>query len=141
MPGRARFCRRLELDNGTEPVFSLEQRESIRRKIAFHERLQNKMLPNRFDVSRRYRLLFFTQTWERAYNILSLAAELANNKDRRLCYATTVADYVGENDALRQPIFLDHHGQWQSILNLHPTSYFLRSPVRLPKLLEGLVPV
>lgn len=120
-----------ELDNSTEPVNSEKDRDSIRRKIAFHERLQNNLLrvPGQ---PRRYRLVFFTKTIDRAYNILSLARELASNRDRRLCFAISVPEFLAERDALRVPCFLDHAGGWQSLIDLHPSSCARRTPIRLP---------
>ena len=47
---------------------------------------------------------------------------------------------IGEDDALMQPIFLDHHGHFQAMVDPHPTSRFLREPVkiRVPVLAQPL---
>jgi len=33
---------------------------------------------------------------------------------------------------MRSPIFLDHRGHWQALVDDHPTAVFRKSPVRLP---------
>ena len=38
---------------------------------------------------------------------------------------------VWTGDAVTAPIFNDHHGHWQALVNAQPTSRFLREPVRL----------
>jgi hypothetical protein len=32
---------------------------------------------------------------------------------------------------LREPLFLDHTGTWQALVNIHPSSAFAKPPVRL----------
>ena len=60
-----------------------------------------------------------------------LASQLARNADRRLCYAVTLDGYLAEEEPITEPVFLDHKGEWQALVNLHPTSPFPRPPVRL----------
>jgi hypothetical protein len=123
-----------ELDNGTEPVDS-SQPHSIREKILTYEAHQDYVLRLFASQSKganpRFRVVFLTRTAERAENILALAAQLAANRDRLLCYAAPLDDYVAEADVLQRDIFLDHHGNWQRLVNLHPTSCIQRTPVRL----------
>ena len=126
----------LELDNGTEPIDSLEP-QSIREKILTYEAHQDATLtwwrnqgcPK--SVNPRFRTVFLTKTAIRAEHIVALAGELAQNKDRLVCFATTLDDYLSEDHVLRRPIFLDHHGRWQSLMNIHPTTHSKRTPVRL----------
>ena len=126
----------LELDNGTEPLDSHEP-HSIRKKILTYEAHQDHALawwltqPKPRPANARFRVAFLTRSAERAENIASLAHDLAPNKDRLLCYAVTLGDYLSEPDALRSPVFLDHFGRWQALVNTHPSSTFSRTPVRL----------
>ena len=84
----------------------------------------------------RFRVVFLTRSVERAYHILALAAATAHPR-RRLVYATTHEGYVTGNDPLFAPIFLDHHGRWQSLVDLHPTAPFEREAVRIPPLVAS----
>ena len=84
----------------------------------------------------RLRVVFLTQSVERAYHILALAAETAPCKGRRLVYAATQESYVTDDQPLHAPIFLDHLGQWQSLIDLHPTASYLKTPVRLTRPME-----
>lgn len=125
-----------ELDNGTEPLDSHEP-HAIREKIRTYEAHQDRVLgwwiaqrrPR--QVNPRFRVVFLTRTAERAENILSLAFDLARNRDRLLCYATALDDYLSDCDVLRRDVLLDHHGQWQSLVNTHPSSRSSKAPVRL----------
>ncbi len=69
---------------------------------------------------------------ERAEHILYVASQLSRDSRRRLVYATTMDTYLSNDDALMQPIFLDHRGRFQAMVDLHPTSAFLREPVKIP---------
>jgi hypothetical protein len=88
-----------------------------------------------------FHVAFLTRSIDPAYHIFSLARELARNKDRRLCYAATQDQYLAEADCVRESLFLDHHGQWQSSANLHPTVAFPKLPVRLPALSPLPLPI
>jgi len=126
----------VEIDNSTESVDS-NAHQSIRRKILGYEAYQDQVLAAWKRSGHRpprpyFRVVFLTRSIERAYHILLLARELAKNRDRRLCYAATQDAYLAERDALRAPLLLDHHGQWQAVVDLHPSAPFTRAPVRLP---------
>jgi len=69
--------------------------------------------------------------------MMAVAAGLTRWKNRRLCYAATVQDFLAEPDAVRAPIFLDHCGHWQSLIAVHPTALLSRPPVSLPAPIEG----
>lgn len=134
--GGRRFNALFEIDRSTEPVDANSHR-SIRRKILGYEAYQDHVWATwkangRKGARPAFRVAFLTRTIDRAYHILTLARDLAHNKDRRLCYGATQDSYLVEADALRQPLFLDHHGHWQALVNLHPTAPFPKMPVRLP---------
>jgi len=73
---------------------------------------------------------------ERAYHILAYTAEIAANKNRRLVYAATQDSFVTAEDPLHAPIFLDHLGNWQSLIDLHPSTIYTKAPVRLTRPLD-----
>jgi len=133
----------LELDNSTEPLDASDpKRETIRRKISFYERFQDHWL-SRWKRSGgqgfppRFRVLFFTRSTRRVRDMMVLAGGHARWKNRRLCYATTVQEFLAEADAVRTPMFLDHTGHWQCLVAVHPGSQPPRAPVRLPAAVEG----
>ena len=73
---------------------------------------------------------------ERAYHILAYAAEATANERRRLVYAATFDSFVTADDPLNAPIFLDHFGHWQALIDLHPSAVFTKTPVRLTRPLD-----
>jgi len=124
-----------EVDNATEPLDSLRE-QSIRTKILGYESYQNWVLRSWKEsgkIGRRpaFRVVFLTRGTERASHILWLARRLAKNPDRRLCYAATQDAFLGEPLAVTTSLFNDHHGHWQSLVNLHPSAEVLRAPIRL----------
>ena len=126
----------IELDNGTEPVRSPRQRESLKRKMRFYERLQDAVLVNwkrggRKSQPPRYRVLFFTRSIQRQKYLLRTARQIAGNPDRRLCLGVSLAEYLSDPNPLRSPITVDHHGQWQGIVSDAYQARFLRQPLRL----------
>ena len=133
----------IELDNSTEPLDAVDpKRESIGKKISFYERFQDHWL-SRWKRSGgqgfppRFRVLFFTRSNVRVRDMMAVAADLTRWKNRRLCYATTVQDFLADPDAVRAPIFLDHCGYWQSLVAVHPVSLPSRPPVSLPVPVES----
>ena len=52
-------------------------------------------------------------------------------------YAATQDSYVTEPDPLHSPMFLDHLGNWQSLVDLHPTASYRKTPVRLTRPVES----
>ena len=124
-----------EVDNATEPLNSLRE-QSIRTKLLGYECYQNWVLHGwrahgRDGASPVFRVLVLTKGAERARHILWLARTCARNPDRLLCYAATQDAFLAEPLAVTAPVLNDHHGGWQSLVNLHPTSRFLREPIRL----------
>jgi hypothetical protein len=130
-----------EIDRSTESVDSFFE-QSIRQKLLGYEAYQDMVWQQWKDGGKSgprpyFRLAFLTVSISRAYHILTLAHNLARNPRRRLCYAATHDSYLASSDAVREPLFLDHHGRWQALVNLHPTSHFLREPVPLPVGVRG----
>lgn len=117
----------LEVDRGTEPVES-EGFNSVRRKLAAYEVYQDAALAQ-WDF--RFRVAFLTTSIERVHTILRSALRLAKNRDRLVCYAAPMNSYLAETDPLRTPLFLDHHGRWQALVDIHPTAQFLKTSIRL----------
>jgi hypothetical protein len=129
-----------ELDRGSETLDGIAA-TNIRAKLQAYEAYQDYVLGIWKRTGERgarpaFRVTFLTLTAERALHILALARACARNPDRRLCYAATLDGFLSEADALRAPIFLDHHGRWQALANPYPTSAFQRAPVRIPPFVQ-----
>jgi hypothetical protein len=124
-----------ELDRSTESLDS-HAANSIRTKLLAYEAYQDYVWGlwksgGSHGLRPYFRVAFLTKTVERAHHILALARQTARNPDRHLCYALTSEGFLTEPDAVRAPIFLDHHGRWQALVNLYPSAHFTRSPVRI----------
>lgn len=134
-----------EIDNATEPIDSARP-QSIDAKLRGYEAYQDWVWENwkrAGAVSPRpyFRVVFLTTGIERAMHVLWWARRCARNPDRRLCYASTQEAYFAEPRAVTAPLFNDHHGNWQSLVNLHPSSCSLREPVRVSSPLARSGPV
>ena len=132
--GRA-FNLAFEIDNSTEPIDS-NAVNSLRSKVTVYHAYQQQVLSQWTAAGKtwerpRLRVVFLTRSSTRAYHILSLAAETTTNKSRRLVYAATHPGFLSEPEPLHAPIFLDHFGGWQSLVDLHPTASYRKGPVRL----------
>jgi hypothetical protein len=126
-----------EVDNATEPLDS-QREHSIRSKVRGYECYQDWVLRSwqqhgRVGPRPVFRVVFLTKGIQRVYHILALARDCARNPLRRLCYAATQEEYLSNPLAVTSPLFIDHDGDWQSLVNLHPTSRFLREPVRISR--------
>jgi hypothetical protein len=131
----------IEIDNGTEPVDS-RAATSIRQKLAVYHAYQDRLLVQWLAAGKtwerpRFRTVFVSRSIIRSQNILALAAETARHPSRRLVYATTHDAFVTDPDPLFSPILLDHRGEWQSLIDLHPTAPHRKTPVRLARLVES----
>lgn len=134
-----------EIDNSTEPLDSRRE-HAIRTKILGYESYQDWVLQlwkntGRYGARPAFRVVFLTHGVNRANHILWLAQSLAQNKARRLVLSSTFDQFLGCADALSSPLFNDHFGHWQAIVNLQPTSAFnQRPPVRLhaPDAVSGI---
>lgn len=134
-----------ELDRSTESLDSIAA-NSVRRKLLAYEAYQDyawSLWKQDGEQGPRpyFRVAFLTVSIERAHHILALARNCARNADRHLCCATTVDAYISEPDAAREPIFLDHHGHWQALVNIFPSSAFAREPVRIAPLSQRFLPL
>ena len=134
-----------EIDQSTESLDSNAE-QSIRTKLLNYEAYQGSLVA--WMKSRGgqgptpyFRVVFLTRSQERANHILWLAGTCARNADRHLIYAATQDVYLTEPRSLQTPLFIDHHGRWQSLVNLHPTSNFERAPVRLTRPVTSLAKV
>lgn len=139
--GNRAFNILFEIDNSTESV-DANSVSSIRNKLLGYQAYQA-MVFERWKHAGSgpprpgFRVVFLTLSVERAYHILALAAELAVNHDRRLCYAGTQDVFLAAADPLRFPLFLDHRGAWQALVDVHPSAPFTKAPVRLPRPAPG----
>ena len=130
-----------EIDQSTESLVS-HAVSSIRRKLAIYHAYQETVLSQWLAGGKtwerpRFRVVFLTQFVERAYHILSFAAETTRNSTRRLVYAATHESYLTDDNPLHSPIFLDHQGDWQSLVDLHPSATYSKTPVRLTRPVES----
>jgi hypothetical protein len=116
-----------ELDCGTEPVYSTKQRESLSQKVRFI-----------FDYERTCQQTFrhyviFASSPVRMANYLHMVDELNPNRQRTICYATSLDQFLNTSDPFRAPIFHDHQ---RTLASLLPSLQM--ELLRLPKLDETL---
>ena len=135
------FSLAFEVDNSTESLDS-HAVNSVRTKLRIYHAYQESVLSRWLAAGKtwerpRLRVVFLTRSVERAYHILSLAAALTRNRPRRLVYAATHESFVTEPQPLHAPIFLDHGGAWQSLIDLHPTASYSKAPVRLAPAMDS----
>lgn len=138
--GRA-FNAAFEIDNSTESLDS-NAASSVRRKLTTYHGYQEQVLSQWLAAGKkwerpRFRVVFLTQSIERAHHILSLAADTTRNRSRRTVYAATLDSYVTAADPLHTPLLLDHRGEWQSLVDLHPAASYRKTPVRLARPVES----
>jgi hypothetical protein len=124
-----------EVDQATEPLDS-EAANALRQKILIYEAHQDSVWQwwkqsGRHAPRPYFRVAFLTTSMERAAHSLWLAQECARNSDRHLCYAASQELFLASKDPLQSPLFNDHHGRWQALVNVQPTSHFARTPIRL----------
>jgi hypothetical protein len=141
--GGQSFHLAFEIDNSMASV-DAHAVNSIRQKLATYHAYADLVLAQWHAGGQtwerpRFRVVFLTRSVERAYHILAFAAEFTRsspNKTRRLVYAATLEDYVANDQPLHAPLFLDHLGQWQSLIDLHPRAPYLKGPIRLTRPVE-----
>jgi hypothetical protein len=132
--GRA-FNLAFEIDMSTETVDSLRD-SSLRHRLVLYDAYQDRLLRDWNTAGRiwerpRFRAVFLTPSVPRAYHILAVAGSVARIPSRRLVLAASQDEYLGSLNPLQAPMFIDHQGAWQSLVDLHPTALSLKSPVRL----------
>lgn len=143
--GGKRFHVAFEVDLSTETVDSPSVR-SLRRRLLTYDAYQTLVLAQWQEHGKawerpRFRVVFLGRSIERAYHLLAVAGKIATNPSRRLVYAATIDSYLGAPDPLRAPIFIDHQGSWRALVDLHPMSPVIRAPIRLPRPVEGALPL
>jgi hypothetical protein len=117
-----------ELDEGTEPVSSTRQRESLEARIRFHEDYQN-------ATGERYRVrMFFAKASARMVRFLALARQQAA-RQRVIFLAVLLEDYLKHANPLTASLFIDHNNKLQSLVPASAPRY----QNRLPTFAEVLV--
>lgn len=124
-----------EIDNNTEPLES-NRVQSLKAKLLGYEAYQDCVLKAWKDsgcigIEPRFRVVVITRSQTRARHILWLARQCARNPVRRLCLAGTQSEFLNAANPLTTPMLNDHHGEWQPIVNIHPTAKVVREPIRL----------
>jgi hypothetical protein len=118
-----------ELDEGTEPIASTKQRESLEAKIRFHEDYQN-------ATGERYRVrMIFAKTSARLSQFLQLARRHAA-RQRCIFYAVYLEDYLKHGSPLTTPIFLDHFNRRQPLVPASASPFQSRLPTFAEMLAE-----
>lgn len=138
--GGQAFNLAFEIDQGTESVDATAV-NSLREKLRIYHAYQDQLLADWRQAGKtwecpRFRTVFLTPSVKRCYHLLALARKLSLNPARHLIYAATQASFLGESDPLSIPLFLNHSGRWQALVDLHPRSPVLREPVALPAAME-----
>lgn len=134
-----------EIDQGTESLDS-NAANSIRTKLRIYDAYQETLLSNwlasgKIGERPRFRVAFLTRSIDRVHHILSLAARMTCNQNRRLVFAATQDSFLTEPEPIQSQIFLDHQGHWQSLVDLHPTSPSTKQPVRLQPFLANVTAI
>lgn len=143
--GGRNFNVAFEIDQSTETVDSPRD-TSLRHRLELYDAYQDQLLQSWLAAGRtwerpRFRVVFLTISIQRAYHILEITARITRNPSRRLVYAATQDSYLGDPDPLSNPLLLDHRGHWHSLIELHPSSAALRSPIRLPRASQAEEPL
>lgn len=126
------FNRLFEVDRNTQTLDSAYPK-AWRQRILGYEAYQDWLLAGKKEPLRRLRVIFLTTSIEHTYNFLALVRDLVKNPDRVLFLAATVDAYLNDDNPLVNPVLLDHHGRWHALINIHPSAFFIKDPVRLPK--------
>jgi hypothetical protein len=129
----------IELDNGTEAIFTHTGNGSFERKIRFYESYKDQCkargLDHRFRVA-----LVTTGTETRLCHLLACVQNLLRVKERPLVYGSTLRSYLDCAAPLASPCFRDHAGQVRALLPAAPA--ILHAPARALALpLAAAVPV
>jgi len=100
----------VELDCGTEPVYSTKQRDSLQKKLSLY-------YAHEAASDNTYRVLFlFTEATPRVAHFLRLARELSPDPRRHLVMAAVLDSVLDHANPLQWPLFLDHDQQLVSLL-------------------------
>jgi hypothetical protein len=134
------FNAAFEIDQSTESLDSTAG-NSVRTKLRIYDIYQETFLADWQDAGKAwerppFRVAFLTRSIDRAYHILALARDLAAVKNRHLVLAATHECYVADSDPVRSPLFLNHDGHCQALVDLDPTAGHIHSSVRIPSKME-----
>jgi hypothetical protein len=100
----------VEIDNHTETIRSQKDTESWEKKLRLYDRLQD-TITNRFRV-----LAVTTRSTDRLRHILSAAAGVFRNTDRKLVYGIDLPTFIGEEQPLHRSVFRDHFGRATALI-------------------------
>lgn len=130
-----------EIDQGTETIDSPFD-HSLRHRLDLYDAYQDQLLRSWAAGDRswerpRFRVVYLTTGIERAYHILGIAAAVARVRSRQLVLAASQDAYLGAVSPLSTPLFIDHRGAPQSLIDLHPTSTKHRNFVRIPTIVRS----
>ncbi len=100
----------VELDCGTEPVYSTKQRDSLQKKLSLY-------YAHEAASENTYRVLFlFAEATPRVAHFLRLARELAPDPRRHIVMAAVLDSVLDHTNPLQWPLFLDHDQKLVSLL-------------------------
>lgn len=106
----------VELDNGSERVRSLQDIESIQRKVQTYDHHQSQY---RRDDPARYLVLFITTRSERRLeHVLSMCSSLIRNPDRTLFLGATLNDLLAA-DPFIEPVFKSNNRLKRTLIPVH----------------------
>ncbi len=101
----------VELDCGTEPVYSTKERDSLAKKLKLY-------YAHETACEGDYRVLFlFTTATPRLAHFLRITKELVPDPRRHIVLAAVLPSVLEHADPLRWPIFLDHDRRLVSLLS------------------------
>lgn len=118
----------VEIDNHTETIRSPKDTESWEKKLRLYDRLQD-------SIKTRFRVLAVTtRSTDRLRHILSTAAGVFRNPQRRLIYGIDLPTFIREEEPLHRSVFRDHLGRASALITSHFSVRTLHRP-RQPVLL------
>lgn len=110
MKGRKTYTLVVELDCGTEPVYSAKVRESLDRMIQFY-------LDHEASIAASYRVLtLFDRPSSRMGHFLDRVAALNRDPRRRVVKAALLDNLLEHGDPLHWPLLVDADRQLSAIL-------------------------
>lgn len=110
MKKRKTYTLVIELDCGTEPVYSSKSRESLDKMISFY-------MDHESSIGGSYRLLvLFDQTTARMHHFLDRVAAMNHDPRRRVIKAAPLDTVLQHDDPLTWPILIDEDRQLSAML-------------------------
>ncbi len=100
----------VEVDCGSEPVYSTRQRDSLRKKLSLY-------YAHEAASKNTYRVLFlFAEATPRVAHFLKLAREMTPDPRRHIVMAAVLDSFLEHANPLQWPIFLNHDQRLVSLL-------------------------